>query len=70
MPEWVLVGENDLGDTVVVCDWTIGLVREPVADAKANPSRIAVFRSRWDAKRVLRKRNEWRNLRCVRRDKL
>jgi hypothetical protein len=70
MPEWVLVGENDRGETAVVCNWMLGLGLSPVDAVKRDPPQLAVFKTRWDAKRVIRRRNEWRNLRCVRRDRL
>lgn len=70
MPEWVIVGEDSDGLPVVVVEWIGELVTRNVFDVAIGAVPPAVFTSRWDAKRVLRKRNEWRKFRCVRRAEL
>lgn len=68
MPEWLIVGENDRGEPVVVVDWIMGLGVDTLERVRTGEAVPYVFYDRWAAKRVLRRRNDWRRFRCVRRE--
>lgn len=70
MPEWVIVGESPDGTPHVLVEWLLCFDAAPVADVRAGLREPAVFGDRWAAKRVLRGRNEWREWRAIRRNRL
>lgn len=70
MPEWVLVGD-DQGEPVVLTEWVMETpVLTPIADVRTGTVAPVVFRSRWDARRFVRKRNAAKDLRAIRHDRI
>jgi hypothetical protein len=66
MPKWIVVGDDDDGEPVVVVNWVGVLETRRLTDAVVGGAPAAIFTDRWAAKRVVHRRNEWRNLRVVR----
>lgn len=70
MPEWVIVGEDEMGAPVVLTGWVIGVTWMPIATVKEASIEPVVFRDRWRAKRQARRWFKDYGATCIHRERL